>query len=699
MFSLSSKRRLLAATLTAALAVSAVPAAQASGDLSPALRNLVSDSSAQATVEITGTLRMASADPVPAEKLHIPKAFTATPTQQEPKVWAVIESDSGTHIAVDPDSPALTQVRPGDEITTTVELDAQAQRQVQADGLSLSRLADSPPDKLTSALSDVEPLTVQTAQVIKKAAAPTNVKHQAYVLVVADSGTPGQFTPEQAKSLTEDAASYWQNESLGSITSFTVTEQKEWKVNNSCTKFGKDPFTFWDQASRKFPGLDPYASGKHLVVFLPKSCHPKLKYTGMAAIGQNIRSGGPSMVLDDDSLTTAHEIGHNFSLGHSNLEMRHGSSVYSAEYMAMYGPMSGSMSGPNAYSVSALDIGFQHQLGLRTGPGLRSVPAAGTTSVNLSPVSGESGVRGLTFYDPKSKGRYYLEYRSGTDKDRGAFYNDGGQFQYQINSQILLSSSNGPGVRVYRIDTDRYGSKELTNVTAKISNVYHPALSKNQTYTAPGGAFKVSVGAVTSTSADVKVIFKAVPTKTKVSVSKARFGKGATVKVSTTGSVTPAGKVAIYDGKKKLKTLTLKKGKASYKLSPRLKVGKHKITARYYPSQGFSSSQASKTIRVYKAKSKATITMKASKAKTVKRGSRAKVTVKLGTVSKASPTGKVAVKVGKKTVSKAVKLKRVKGVWRATIRTTKLPKGKIRVVYSGNKTFLKTTYTSRYRVK
>ena len=92
---------------------------------------------------------------------------------------------------------------------------------------------------------------------------------------------------------------------------------------------------------------------------------------------------------------------------------------------------------------------------------------------------------------------------------------------------------------------------------------------------------------------------KATKTTVKLSKSSQRFKKKSTAKVTVTVSGKPAGKVVIYDGKKVLKTITLKKGAASFALSSKLKKGKHKVQAVYTPMniEAFTTS-TSKTVKL-----------------------------------------------------------------------------------------------------
>jgi hypothetical protein len=71
----------------------------------------------------------------------------------------------------------------------------------------------------------------------------------------------------------------------------------------------------------------------------------------------------------------------------------------------------------------------------------------------------------------------------------------------------------------------------------------------------------------------------------KVTKKSAAYGTTHKVKATATVSPTAAGKVTFYDGKKKIKTVTLKKGKATTTLPKNLTRGTHKLTAKYTPTK------------------------------------------------------------------------------------------------------------------
>ena len=106
--------------------------------------------------------------------------------------------------------------------------------------------------------------------------------------------------------------------------------------------------------------------------------------------------------------------------------------------------------------------------------------------------------------------------------------------------------------------------------------------------------------ASSSTAAPFTVTSVAKATKTTVTLSKKsqKFKKSpAKVKVVVTEKA--VGTVTIFDGKKKLKTVTLKGGKATYTLSKTLKKGKHTIKAVFTPTnvESFKTS-TSKSVKL-----------------------------------------------------------------------------------------------------
>ncbi|MDR1294968.1 MAG: Ig-like domain repeat protein [Bifidobacteriaceae bacterium] len=112
--------------------------------------------------------------------------------------------------------------------------------------------------------------------------------------------------------------------------------------------------------------------------------------------------------------------------------------------------------------------------------------------------------------------------------------------------------------------------------------------------------------ATSSASATPGVTAYEAKTKSTMSLtlSAASFIQGKSpVKVSATvksAGKNAKGKVAFYDGKKKLKTITLKGGKASYTLPAKLTVGSHKVKATFQPkSANVKAVSKTKSVQVF----------------------------------------------------------------------------------------------------
>ncbi len=107
-----------------------------------------------------------------------------------------------------------------------------------------------------------------------------------------------------------------------------------------------------------------------------------------------------------------------------------------------------------------------------------------------------------------------------------------------------------------------------------------------------------------SATRSVKVSKASAVATVKPSVKKITRGAKATVKITVKvkGVKAPTGKVAIYDGRKKIKTVTLKakhRGKLTVKVAGIKKVGKHKISVRYLGSKNIKADRSpAKNLRV-----------------------------------------------------------------------------------------------------
>ena len=87
----------------------------------------------------------------------------------------------------------------------------------------------------------------------------------------------------------------------------------------------------------------------------------------------------------------------------------------------------------------------------------------------------------------------------------------------------------------------------------------------------------------------------------KYSASSQKYNRtGVKISVSMFSSSARSGKITIYDGKKALKTMALKSGKATWTLPKKLKKGTHRIKVKYTPTRDDKTFYTSRTSTVKK---------------------------------------------------------------------------------------------------
>ncbi|GAA2248338.1 hypothetical protein GCM10010401_22740 [Rarobacter faecitabidus] len=261
---------------------------------------------------------------------------------------------------------------------------------------------------------------------------------------------------------------------------------------------------------------------------------------------------------------------------------------------------------------------------------------------------------------------------------------------------VVTATAASGGVVTYTQASSPNGTAEVkvTSSDGSTTATYVIQFTVKTTIPGPGGGD--GGGGTTTVTASVSATVTSVAYNTPAKV-------GVTV---TAKDVVPAGTVVITEGNRSLGSASLSAGKTTVTLPRTLTVGTHKLTVRYLPAAGGKviapSSPTSVTLVVKKAKAKkptVTITKGKRNKTTIKRNVKATLKITLKAVGAAAPTGKVTVKVGKKSVGSA-KVRKVGKKYVATVKTKKLTKkGKVSVVYTGNKSLSKATYSTKVRVK
>ena len=383
----------------------------------------------------------------------------------EDRTYSVV-TDDGQLIALDGDFPA--SATSGDYFEGSVAIPESVATDLDvAPGEVVDAESELGADVVDAATTVAEPLVVQSSDVteIPVDSAATSAAHSMDVVVVSGATSVGSVP-----ALTSQVGSYWISQSNNQISSFAQNPTIS-TMSASCPASSGAQNSLWSAAAATFGNtVNTYLSGagRHLVVILPSSCNGSTG-TGLGSIGNSLHQGGVLFVsnyLDVAPITLAHEIGHNLTLGHGNLsycatpayDEGSGCSVY--EYNDMYSIMGYAIQGRGAV-LPALPASQRDWIGgfpsadLALQPGPSGNPVQRTT-YTLKPISDSSGVRGIRVTDPLTGSIYYVELRSGSGIDVGAFYTEGYRWDLPGYSSAVGTAS---GVRVLQLDTSNLSGK------------------------------------------------------------------------------------------------------------------------------------------------------------------------------------------------------------------------------------------------
>lgn len=508
----------------------------------------------------------------------------------EPSDEAMLLLDTAQGILTLEPSPELARVATGTTVTVSVEDAAVG---------GTTRVLD------VVDVRDVEP----TVGAAGAQPAATSTAHRAYVVVVSDPTVEGDFTQTSATALTKKAAAYWVTQSRGAISGFTQAAVRTRTIADSCAVTASD---LWNEAAAAYPGVVFSASSRnHLVVYSPAGCAESYGYAGLATVSDTkFASGGYVHVVHDAMGVLAHELGHNFSLGHSNLVTTSPArKVF--EYWALFGPQQLQY---GDYRPGALDAAYRAFLRVPdVARQTRTVRWGVSTTQALSPVTATTGTTAIKFTDPSTGVTYFLELRAGGGGDAAAFYADrSARYGFDFDGQKVVFA---PGVRVTRlrgaaIDTlaQRVGGEQWTTVRAR------------ETYRAADGAFGFQVVSATRSGAVVRLVTGStagiaapvtrpadvsyeiaapratVASTTAVTATQAGAGRRVVVKVTVKAARTVGGFVSLYAGTTKIADATVIDGVATFSVTrPR---GAVTFTAKYAGNPEIRASSGKRTYTV-----------------------------------------------------------------------------------------------------
>lgn len=282
----------------------------------------------------------------------------------------------------------------------------------------------------TNALRDAETsheaLVVRDSGTSAPRPAPGPAAHTTYIAKLTNLGAYSRSDTDILAQINA-AQQYWLRESGGVIptwstasavtatTSAAATVAGGCGLGNGGAEFGA---IAQDVGGRLFPGVDfSGESPNHLVVVVPDDCANSVA-VGRARLGMSFANGGPSILMEQTgnemTSTMEHEYGHNVGLQHANNAR--------SEYGDLYEVMG---SGIIGYAAPALGTLYRWEQGIVVAGEVANGDAGGTFT--LAPRSASSGQRSVSFIDPDTGKRVFVDYRNGTGVDQPSYYAiDGG---------------------------------------------------------------------------------------------------------------------------------------------------------------------------------------------------------------------------------------------------------------------------------
>ncbi|SDE27846.1 LGFP repeat-containing protein [Blastococcus fimeti] len=314
------------------------------------------------------------------------------------------------------------------------------------------------------------------------------------VLVQTPGTSPDGMTAQRlVDQINGPVAGFWESESNGAVRVHGSAATPDWIT----TTAGCDnPFALWAEVAAHPLVAFNRGAGRHLLVYVPGYPNqlPGCGY-GLAEIGAGRSAGGYLLLRGAETSVMAHELGHNFGLGHSSALQCDGAldsgTCRTRAYYDLYDVM-----GASWERVGSLNVVQAAQLGVLPSATRVDLTAGGRgQTVTLSPVSGRSGTRAVRLTDAAGR-QHWLELRTASGRD-----------------SWLGTAASWPGleagVLLRRAGTASDSSLLLDGSPSRTGGWdgdVRSALPPGVPSTVAGGDFVVTVQSQTATSAVVAIV-------------------------------------------------------------------------------------------------------------------------------------------------------------------------------------------------